>query len=122
MNWDVKTQNLVANPVPELLGLRGSTLASEHIAAMHLDRRVEACIQHQRFELPQQSGYVSAQFCNESVQGSLNLLEITGVVKLDINDRWTFDRRKATSLALPRMSARVWPGPRGVVNDFEAYY
>ena len=96
--------------------------ASEHIAAMYLDRRVEACIQHQRFELPQQSGYVSAQFCNESVQGSLNLLEITGVVKLDINDRWTFDRRKATSLALPRMSARVWPGPRGVVNDFEAYY
>ena len=96
--------------------------ASEHIAAMHLDRRVEACIQHQRFELPQQSGYVSAQFCNESVQGSLNLLEITGVVKLDINDRWTFDRRKATSLVLLRMSARVWPGPRGVVNDFDALW
>ena len=34
MNWDVKTQNLVANPVPELMGLRGSTLASEHIAAL----------------------------------------------------------------------------------------
>ena len=34
MNWDVKTQNLVANPVPELLGLRGSSLASEHVAAL----------------------------------------------------------------------------------------
>ena len=34
VNWDVKTQSLVANPVPELLNLRSSSLASEHIAAL----------------------------------------------------------------------------------------
>ena len=34
VNWDVKTQNLVANPVPELLGLRSGSIASEHIAAL----------------------------------------------------------------------------------------
>ena len=34
VNWDVKTQNLVANPVPELLSLRTTSLASERIAAL----------------------------------------------------------------------------------------
>jgi hypothetical protein len=37
VNWDVKTQNLVANPVPELVGLRSSSLASERIAAVPVD-------------------------------------------------------------------------------------
>ena len=30
-NWDVKTQSLVSNPVPELLGLRSGSLASEKV-------------------------------------------------------------------------------------------
>ena len=34
VNWDTKTQNLVANPVPELLGLRTGSLASEHIPSL----------------------------------------------------------------------------------------
>ena len=34
VNWDVKTHDLVANPVPELLNLRSGTVASEHIAAL----------------------------------------------------------------------------------------
>lgn len=38
VNWDVKTQNLVANPVPELLGLRSSSLASDHVAALPINR------------------------------------------------------------------------------------
>ena len=32
MNWDEKTQNLVSNPVPELLGLHSGTIASETIS------------------------------------------------------------------------------------------
>ena len=34
VNWDVKTQNLVSNPVPELLGLRTGVLASENIPSL----------------------------------------------------------------------------------------
>eukprot|EP01043_Picozoa_sp_COSAG02_P090271 COSAG02_NODE_27145_length_616_cov_0.818182_2_plen_90_part_01 len=34
VNWDVKTQNLVSNPVPELLGLRTGVLASEKISSL----------------------------------------------------------------------------------------
>ena len=32
VNWDVKTRDLVANPLPEMTSLRSTTLASEHIA------------------------------------------------------------------------------------------
>lgn len=34
VNWDVKTKNLVSNPVPELLGLRTGVLASENIPSL----------------------------------------------------------------------------------------
>ena len=34
VNWDTKTQNLVSNPVPELLGLRTGSIASENIPSV----------------------------------------------------------------------------------------
>jgi hypothetical protein len=34
VNWDVRTDSLVSNPVPELLNLRTGSLASEHVPAL----------------------------------------------------------------------------------------
>ena len=42
VNWDTKTQNLVANPVPELLGLRTGSLASESIPSLPASPHVVA--------------------------------------------------------------------------------
>lgn len=69
--------------------------ASEHVAAMELDQRVKACLQYKRFILPQQSKHVSAMFCNEAVYGRLNVLHVTGVVKMDHNERLTFAKMDA---------------------------
>ena len=69
-----------------------ATRASEHIAAMALDERVKSCLQKKRFELPQHSETAEAFFCNESVYGNVNILWVTGVVRMSPDDVWTFDR------------------------------
>ena len=83
--------------------------ASEHIAAMELDRRVQECLQRKRFELTQQSGAVQTHFCNESVYGNLNLLCVTGVVRMAENDRWTFDRAATVSRPESDEPFDAWP-------------
>ena len=83
--------------------------ASEHIAAMELDRRVQECLQRKRFELTQQSGAVQTFFCNESVYGNLNLLCVTGVVRMAENDRWTFDRAATVSRPESDEPFDAWP-------------
>ena len=42
VNFDAKTMNLVSNPVPELVGLRSGSLASERAVAMSPDAKVIA--------------------------------------------------------------------------------
>ena len=59
--------------------------ASEYLASSRFLDAVKRSLQSKRFELPQQSAAVSAHFCNESVYGNLNLLCVTGVVRLDPN-------------------------------------
>jgi hypothetical protein len=82
-----------------------ASAASEHIAAMELDVRVQECLQRKQFDLPQESAHVQAEFCNESVYGTLNLLAVHGVVRLDPNDRWTFERAAAAELAAAEATA-----------------
>ena len=57
--------------------------ASWRIASMRLDDRVKACLQRKKFILPQQSRSMVDGFCNESVYGTLNLICVTGLVRLD---------------------------------------
>ena len=57
--------------------------ASEHLASSGFIEAVKNSLAGRRFELPQQSAAVSASFCNESVYGNLNVLCVTGVVRLD---------------------------------------
>ena len=52
------------------------------IACMRLEDRVKLCLQRKKFVLPQQSRNMIDGFCNESVYGTLNLLSVTGVVRL----------------------------------------
>ena len=58
--------------------------ASEHLAKIDLESLVQASVNRMRFQLPQQnqSQDVTAMFCNESVYGRFNILEVTGVVRL----------------------------------------
>lgn len=57
--------------------------ASQLVADMALDERVKQSIQHKRFVLPQQTQNIDGGFCNEAVYGRLNLLTVTGLVRLD---------------------------------------
>ena len=75
--------------------------ASEHIAAMALDERVKSALNQQRFELPQQTEEVQSFFCNESVYGKLNLLWVSGVVRMSPGDAWTFQRANEEALSGP---------------------
>ena len=56
--------------------------ASAHIAAMELTDRVQACIPKTKFLLPQTNAGVVDAFCNCQVYGNLNILMVSGVVKL----------------------------------------
>ena len=60
---------------------------------MDLAGRVKACLQQKRFKLPQKSTSVSAHFCNESVYGTLNILCVTGVVRLAYPEETEEDRQ-----------------------------
>jgi hypothetical protein len=84
--------------------------ACEHIAAMALDERVKQCLQRKLFDLPQESAMVQSTFCNESLFGTMNMLEVTGVVRMDSSDRWTFERAAAAESAkAPPAVFDAWP-------------
>ena len=59
--------------------------ASEFLVSVNFVDTVKRSLQRKRFELPQQSAAVRAHFCNETVYGNLNVLSVTGVVRLDPN-------------------------------------
>jgi len=58
-------------------------LASQYVASMGLDQRVKAALQKKRFDLPQELGLVEGSFCNENVYGKVNILWVTGVVRME---------------------------------------
>ena len=57
--------------------------ASDFIASLDIERRVKAALQKKRFVLPQQTDKVQAHFCNESVYGTLNILWVCGVIRME---------------------------------------
>ena len=57
--------------------------ASDFIASSNMEERVKAALQKKRFVLPQEIASAQSFFCNESVYGSVNILWVCGVVKLD---------------------------------------
>merc|ERR1712242_663113 len=57
--------------------------ASARVVQMQLDERVKARLQRKRFLLPQQNHGFNAHYCNESVYGTVNLLCVSGVVRMD---------------------------------------
>ena len=86
--------------------------ASDFIASLNLEDKVKARLQEKRFVLPQVHEDVLAGFCNENVYGKLNLLSVTGVVRLD---------RDAPKGSLPAAGEEeatfdVWPPP-SVLDD-----
>ena len=81
--------------------------ASEYLAASRFLDAVKRSLQTKRFELPQQSAAVSAHFCNESVYGNLNVLCVTGVVRLDPNADVGGDDATPVTLDWPSEATRA---------------
>lgn len=57
--------------------------ASNFIASYGLEERVKSTLQKKRFVLPQQADQVHANFCNESVYGTMNILWVSGVIRME---------------------------------------
>ena len=86
-----------------------STLTIDHAASeiIHGEPGLDIGSRGQRFELPQQSAAVSAHFCNESVYGNLNVLCVTGVVRLDPNADVGGDDATPVTLDWPSEATRA---------------
>jgi hypothetical protein len=59
-----------------------ASLAAERVRAMNLLRYAKASINSLDLHLPQVSSTMSTEFCNESVYGKVNVLMVTGIVRL----------------------------------------
>ena len=57
--------------------------ASDFVASFGLEERVKSSLQKKRFVLPQNTSEVDADFCNESVYGNVNILWVTGVIRME---------------------------------------
>ena len=67
--------------------------ACERLVDMQLVERVKKCLQRKQWVLPQQSNDMGNFFCNESVYGTLNVLCVTGVVRLAYPEETEEDRQ-----------------------------
>ena len=85
--------------------------ASDFIASIGMEERVKSALQTKRFVLPQQTSGVQAHFCNESVYGSLNVLWVCGVVRME--DGGSEEQAKAETVAFD-----AWPSEE-VKNNIE---
>ena len=117
---------------------REAELASDFIASADIEGRVKASLQKKRFVLPQQTHKAHAFFCNESVYGNLNILGVSGLIRMDKDkksngsskkgfevkfDAWPSKEAKATSdnnkARIERFMAERddpywdWPGYQG---------
>lgn len=77
--------------------------ASDCIYAMDVEKRVKKALQKTRFELPQETGGVEAHFCNETVYGRLNILWVSGVLRLEQESSLKEKRVKE------KVQLDVWP-------------
>mmetsp|Transcript_32952 Transcript_32952/g.76993 ORF Transcript_32952/g.76993 Transcript_32952/m.76993 type:complete len:147 (-) Transcript_32952:173-613(-) len=83
--------------------------ASEHVAAMQLDERVKECLQKRRFNLPQEKHVSDISWCNEQTYGVMNVLSVTGLVKMSPGEgAWTFERAEREKRA-PPAKFDAWP-------------
>jgi hypothetical protein len=57
--------------------------ASNFIASFGLEERVKSALQKKRFVLPQQADQVDQHFCNEQVYGTINILWVCGVIRME---------------------------------------
>ena len=60
--------------------------ASNFIASFGLEERVKSALQKKRFVLPQQADQVNQHFCNEHVYGTINILWVCGVIRMEADD------------------------------------
>ena len=60
--------------------------------ALELDERVKACLGATHFVFPQQSRTFEEWLCNSETYGNFDLLHVTGLVRLDASEPWTFER------------------------------
>jgi hypothetical protein len=60
--------------------------ASNFIASSGLEERVKSALQKKRFVLPQQADQVDQHFCNEQVYGTINILWVCGVIRMEADD------------------------------------
>ena len=83
--------------------------ASEYVVSIGFDQRIKQSIQSMRFQLPQQSTTTetTAQFCNESIYGSLNVLKVEGVCKFDPN--WNVEKREGVKRKMKEVNLTEWP-------------
>mmetsp|Transcript_27088 Transcript_27088/g.58322 ORF Transcript_27088/g.58322 Transcript_27088/m.58322 type:complete len:189 (-) Transcript_27088:267-833(-) len=89
--------------------------AKQRIVDMGLDSLVKAQLQKRRFVLPQESHTSETNFCNESVYGRMNLLWLTGVVKLEHEEDGE-DSDGNTALG-DGDDEPVWPAPGVLAAD-----
>jgi pentatricopeptide repeat protein len=79
---------------------------------------VKAALQRKRFELPQHSAAYTNHFCNETMYGKMNLLWVTGLVRLDAGMS-AAAAIAATTVAVAELEEfDAWPDPEYVsVSD-----
>jgi len=84
--------------------------ASEHLAAMQFDERVKECLQKRRFNLPQEKHAPEIFWCNEQVYGNINILSVTGLVRMSPGaDAWTFERAQREERMPATKKFDAWP-------------
>ena len=81
--------------------------ACDFVAAADIEERVKASLQKKRFVLPQQTSGVQAHFCNESVYGTLNVLWVSGVIRMEYRGKG-----KATGAPANEAPFNAWPSKK----------
>ena len=85
--------------------------ASDFIASTGIEDCVKASLQKKRFVLPQQTSRVQANFCNENVYGNLNVLWVSGVIRM----KNTAGKEKG-KVAAAKEEFDAWPSERAKAN------
>ncbi len=82
---------------------------------MDIEERVKACIQKKRFVIPQESKEHDEYYCNDSVYSNLNILYVTGVVRLEHSAAVTVEDEAGVSFdAWPTNSQKKETRRKGV--------
>ena len=97
--------------------------ASLYLISIGFYQRVKQSIQSMRFELPQQStnSVTKAQFCNESVYGKLNVLQVSGVVRMDAVKLTEKERSEMDAVKLTAWPTEEQRQGTGDLNDWSDY-